>query len=1409
MLANDGNSADDAASATAVLHPISLHHDDDPVGMTLGSKESSLAKTRRRFRAVLNVAATVGGERASNRGKKQHGWQPNIPLGRGGRVDLQLSKVNNKVQHTQGTLLARTHACALHVPAHPETEPTSFDIQPSSSVVDSVAKATNAVKQVRVWAKFTPGVLHNTKEVDAFAAKTPKPEPSVPGSLPGTEKSDDDYNGPLKDDPAAHNPDHPTTPDVKWQRSAGENMKTKKWGENVAEKVHPVEADTRRRSSAFQTSAKAVTLNKKWAKNRFASLKDPTASLRQTNKADDSSGTAAPLGKDLTEVRGASKKKKVGWRKKKKVAPRAHVGWNVARKRINKSEHGTGADKIGGQSFMASPGGSRIAPTGVHNDECNESYDDGVFDGERANRLQTRFDSRNELGILGMWLNSASRSWKRAKEYFGLGSSMKLGNAGVGWLFRSMIKDIGADFGGGVGAFFKFVKYLVVLNFLLFITEMFFVVIPGFVSWPLVKDRNIVHHNLTCSMFNDTDGGGFLPSGYGVHNVSVEFLSEYWKNVTGLDSAFEPVPQGFTMSNYLDGHGIMGYSPIFYGGYVAQLKSGYRTDVAYIVTFGTCTVSTLFFVLRKAYRKDRSVGSIIFKASPTAPFSTGVFSSWDYSLTSINAREALQLGISTSLKDGCAEQSLEAEEENRKKKKLKAADKAEREKRRIENLRRTKECKDLKNKVLEIEKVIHAESFLMKKGYRHPRSDELAIVKETLKLNEMKQRDIRNQKHAALMIILRRVLGWSVWTITLGATFTGCGFIMKLFIAAKEEARENGSDLGLVDEYMLAGTLAAANVVLPLIFAALASFEQYKAGDEITMIMVGRMFVMRIGTIYAVCMALYVELKLNQKHFPPTHQRLWGVQQDCCAGTILGQEAYKLIVTDIFFTNLSEIGLAILQAKLLKRKQPVDKQKMEMDVAQALIFLCYRQGLIWIGMLFAPPLAFLGLVGAALSFYVYYFLAFWAYTTPTALNSRVSSEIFTKALALTFGLTSPILVLITRVWSPNCGPMAGYSTLLSGLEMWSREKTVTGSGDEVIEGESSEILVLLSDPAVLYSVIFLLGFIITVMGGRTKAREEECILQANALDIAHSELESKKNEIFFDKFVAASKVARLQLALDSVQAGMCRSGIEADGAAVSMHDVDVALLDELQCCLTYDGKRMLQQAAPDAILESQDGEWLTRFLTCSAEIRQEMASSWIRNPDGSRNTVMLAVYPKQYASPATWEGLFDQVYKAHAGVWRLAQNVAREMFAMSFKLLEEEATASFLHGYTLAQTYAMGDSNASTAAILQEKHAPLFMSTDRLMHLAEMEEKRLAERNDSEFDNGKLDAYVTPAQLRAWLYLHLSIDADFGAAHKGKFVIGNRSVQDFGDCYDCYDVTDFLDPPAKAEPFNEPFSSEA
>lgn len=455
-------------------------------------------------------------------------------------------------------------------------------------------------------------------------------------------------------------------------------------------------------------------------------------------------------------------------------------------------DDGTGLPpRLEGMEFAASPGGSRIMPIRDVQGNIVDAVDwnrgaskhRAGAAGHRARRMQIRFDIRHGAGYFGTAAAALSKAWQSFMQSI---QASHVGDAGSTWVFRSMIKTVGAHYGGGVASFFRFVKYILWVNFAMFAVEFFFVLVPGFTAWPAIRRRVLVASNLTCSSFDDANATPFLPPGSSLDSVTIAEVTEHWAG--HYQEAFEPMTSEFTINNYLDGRGIMGYSPIFFGGYNAVVQHGshtYRMDVAYILVFLICFLGLLFSVLRHAFNKGGSQGgSAIFKASPTAPYSTGVFTTWDFSLKSKAAVQSLQLGLFSAVMDANDDIALQKENEAKAKSKQRghARTSADKELQRIAEHEREGHLNDTRMAVDALRASMEANTNT---------NGSVKSVKDVAATSKMLKRLEELGEHLELLIeqdetiaasttersalVLRRVLGWFAWLLILGVTFTGCG----------------------------------------------------------------------------------------------------------------------------------------------------------------------------------------------------------------------------------------------------------------------------------------------------------------------------------------------------------------------------------------------------------------------------------------------------------------------------------------------------------------------------------------------------------------------------------------------------------------------------------------------------------
>eukprot|EP01137_Pigoraptor_chileana_P018860 Opistho-2@79015 len=173
-------------------------------------------------------------------------------------------------------------------------------------------------------------------------------------------------------------------------------------------------------------------------------------------------------------------------------------------------------------------------------------------------------------------------------------------------LWREVMKKVEGHFGTGVAAFFVFSRWVFLLNVLLAVMWTSFVVIPQ----------------------------------------GIDFDYSLTKNET-----FKP-------QNMFDGKGSMGVMWAFYGGYSAELSSGYRMDMAYILVIVVMFFASFFLILGSisaAWDPKSREGGALVRQDLKYPFATIVLASWDHSLNSQAGIENLRLGIANTLQDRLSE----------------------------------------------------------------------------------------------------------------------------------------------------------------------------------------------------------------------------------------------------------------------------------------------------------------------------------------------------------------------------------------------------------------------------------------------------------------------------------------------------------------------------------------------------------------------------------------------------------------------------------------------------------------------------------------------------------------------------------------------------------------------------------
>ncbi|KAJ7407927.1 Transmembrane channel-like protein 7 [Willisornis vidua] len=244
------------------------------------------------------------------------------------------------------------------------------------------------------------------------------------------------------------------------------------------------------------------------------------------------------------------------------------------------------------------------------------------------------------------WKRSSSKSLKKIlSEAKGVSSYLVL--------WRHDIHSIEGRFGTGIQSYFSFLRFLVLLNFIIFILMFSFVTLP------------------------------IIISNYGIFNSTIAKISS--KNIEYNCTIYEPsgnkgLVYFYTyLQDLLSGTGILEVTSLFYGYYTIDTVwisiMRYNLPLAYLLaTFAYLALSLLWII-------KRSVGgfkqNLVHDADPFQSYCNKVFAGWDFCITDPNAAQLKHRSLQYELQMDLEEERL----------KQKIADRTIKEKLRIYSLR--------------------------------------------------------------------------------------------------------------------------------------------------------------------------------------------------------------------------------------------------------------------------------------------------------------------------------------------------------------------------------------------------------------------------------------------------------------------------------------------------------------------------------------------------------------------------------------------------------------------------------------------------------------------------------------------------------------------------------------------------
>ncbi|CAH1785369.1 unnamed protein product [Owenia fusiformis] len=539
--------------------------------------------------------------------------------------------------------------------------------------------------------------------------------------------------------------------------------------------------------------------------------------------------------------------------------------------------------------------------------------------------------------------------------------------------------------------------------------------------------------------------------------------------LVGDSSGHKTVPaderdRALTLASLWDFEGYLKYSPLFYGYYgnATFIGNGYRLPLAYLLA-GLGTYAYNFVSLLRTMAKNAKMNKLSGKEE-SYTFSWKLFTSWDYTIGDNEAATNKRAAITTTFKEAIVE---------------------EEEKRREENIHLTRFLRVLAN------------------------------------------------------ILVLMVLASSTFAIQI---------VVQNSRQTEKDLRD-GIDVGWWRQNEVSTVIALITLIYPSIFDFIGMMEKYHPRVQLRW-QLARILVLYLLNLYTLFISLYEKVRFLQDQdklaraaalntslsnctvlpslsnstvaYDNTTSVLSGAINctssvvdvpEFCWETLVGQEMFKLTIMDLVTTVGGILVIDFLRGLFTRYMHPCwpcwDLETKfpeygEFKIAENILHLINNQGMIWMGLFFAPGLPALNILKLILMLYI----RSWAVTMCNIPHERIfrasrsNNFYYLMLLVMLFLCTLiPMIAIVMLEPSSDCGPFAGQDLMYYVLT------TFISDTWPLLD----DIITFVLSPAIMFPFILLLimiiYYLISLTGSYKEANED---LRTQL----HSERTEEKRKIY-------------------------------------------------------------------------------------------------------------------------------------------------------------------------------------------------------------------------------------------------------------------------------------------------------
>ncbi|XP_056630573.1 transmembrane channel-like protein 7 [Diorhabda sublineata] len=297
---------------------------------------------------------------------------------------------------------------------------------------------------------------------------------------------------------------------------------------------------------------------------------------------------------------------------------------------------------------------------------------------------------------------------------------------------------------------------------------------------------------------------------------------------------------------------------------------------------------------------------------------------------------------------------------------------------------------------------------------------------ETERLNEEIQSRTTQEKYK--IYFCRFIVNTVVFCI-----LACCGYIIYLVFmisTGRDQVSENNY-INLFFEFLPALTIVGMNIVVPILFKFLLTFEKYKPLTALKFSLMRTVF-LRLSALIVLYASLWSKIKCTNEN---ELSCVRCPKAPTCWESYVGQQIYKLLLTDfaiqIIMTFIINVPRAVIARHISNRfvklfcEQTFDLPRHALDVV-------YSQTLIWFGIFYTPLIS---LIGTGMFFFIFYIKKFACVyncrPSPVIYRASRSNSMFMLVLLISFAFAAfPLGISFSDLHpSRSCGPFRDRSTV--------------------------------------------------------------------------------------------------------------------------------------------------------------------------------------------------------------------------------------------------------------------------------------------------------------------------------------------------------------------------------------------